>query len=97
VENSVCHVLLASWSQATSSKYTPENPTRGQCGVTTLVVNDFLGGEILKTPVEAGWHFYNRIAGKRMDWTAAQFPESIYYADRLSSREEAFADTNEEQ
>ncbi|PZN12624.1 MAG: hypothetical protein DIU69_02970 [Bacillota bacterium] len=39
------------WSKDTSSKYTPENPARGQCGVTALVANDLLGGEILKTPV----------------------------------------------
>ncbi|PTM57651.1 YunG family protein [Desmospora activa] len=90
-------VLAHSWSIQTSTKYTTDNPARGQCGVTALVVHDILGGEILKTPLPEGWHFYNKIEGRRMDFSASQFTEMIDYQDIPSDRTEAFADTNKEQ
>ncbi|MEN1937474.1 hypothetical protein AAIE21_18265 [Paenibacillus sp. 102] len=90
-------ILLKSWSLDTSSKWTIENPAKGQCGVTALVIHDFLGGEIKKTQVGEDWHFYNVINGKRYDFTATQFFEEIAYMDIPSNREEAFADTNERQ
>lgn len=89
--------LLKSWSLESSSKWSKNNPAKGQCGVTALVVNDLLDGEIMKTKLPDGWHFYNFINKKRYDLTASQFKENITYEDFLSNREEAFADTNEEQ
>ncbi|MEH7462432.1 hypothetical protein V7166_10235 [Bacillus thuringiensis] len=90
-------VLFQSWSKETSSKWTLDNPAQGQCGVTALVVHDFFGGEIMKTKAPEGWHFYNRINGKRYDFTTSPFLEEITYMDVPSNREEAFADTNEMQ
>lgn len=90
-------VLLRVWSRTSSSKWTPENPANGQCGVTALVVQDVLGGEIHKTKTPDGWHFYNRINDQRHDFTASQFDSPIEYADIVSSREEAFSDTNADQ
>ncbi|REB76097.1 YunG family protein [Bacillus sp. 522_BSPC] len=89
--------LLKSWSLESSSKWSLNNPAKGQCGVTALVVNDLLGGEIKKTKLPEGWHFYNFINKKRCDLTATQFKEDILYEDILSNREEAFTDTNEKQ
>ncbi|PKR85414.1 YunG family protein [Heyndrickxia camelliae] len=89
--------LLNSWSINSSSKWSIVNPARGQCGVTALVVNDILGGEIKKTMLSEGWHFYNEISGKRCDFTASQFNEDIEYMDIPSNREEAFLDTNQKQ
>ncbi|MBP0725189.1 hypothetical protein J5Y03_08280 [Bacillus sp. RG28] len=34
------NVFLKVWSIESSSKWTIHNPANGQCGVTTLVVND---------------------------------------------------------
>lgn len=62
-------VLRNCWSKATSPLYDPDDPARGQCCVTALVLNDFFGGEILKTPMDQQWHFYNRIQGKIYDFT----------------------------
>ncbi|WP_243521608.1 hypothetical protein [Bacillus pseudomycoides] len=90
-------ILMQSWSIETSSKWTLENPAKGQCGVTALVIHDLFGGEIKKTQVGEGWHFYNVINGKRYDFTATQFFEEIAYMDIPSNKEEAFADTNERQ
>ena len=86
-----------SWSHQSSSKWSKDNPARGQCGVTTLVVNDFLEGEIFKTWLDEGWHFYNVINGERMDFTKEQFSYLIDYQDIDSNRAEAFQDTNDDQ
>jgi hypothetical protein len=86
--------LFKSWSIDSSSKWVPDNPARGQCSVTALVVNDLLGGEILKTRLPEGWHFYNRIDGKRVDFTESQFDGPIEYMDILSDRDEALTDTS---
>lgn len=89
--------LEASWSHKTSSSWSSETPSCGQCGVTALVIQDAFGGEILKTRVEAGWHFYNRISELRLDFTASQFSQPIQYDDVPSSRAEAFRDTDDSQ
>ncbi len=89
--------LDEAWSSGTSTKWTPENPPNGQCSVTSLVVQDLFGGEILKMQVPGGTHFYNRIGGKRVDLTISQFGQSIAFDDTLSSRAEALADTSLEQ
>ena len=86
-------VLRRSWSLETSPQWLPENPARGQCSVTALVVWDRFGGEILKTSVGNDWHFYNRVAGTVYDLTAEQFAVPPAYLDILSSRDEALAGT----
>ncbi|EDZ51692.1 TPA: hypothetical protein QCR58_005134 [Bacillus cereus] len=96
-EKRIYEALIKSWSIETSSKWTIENPAKGQCGVTALVVQDICGGEIKKTKIGEVWHFYNFIDGQRFDFTEAQFNENPNYLDVESNREEAFADTNEKQ
>lgn len=95
--NQISSLLLKSWSVETSSQWLPENPARGQCNVTSLVVQDLFGGEILKTEVSGGWHFYNCIDGQRYDFTASQFSPPILYADIVTTRDEALAGTGEKQ
>ena len=86
--------LERAWSIETSSKWLPDNPARGQCSVTALVVQDMFGGKILKTDVGGAWHFYNLIDGERQDFSASQFREGIFYADLPSGRTEAISDTS---
>ena len=62
-----------------------------------MVAFDHLGGEILKTRYGDLWHFYNRIDGKRIDFTESQFEEPVRYDDVPSTPDEAFGDTNQEQ
>ncbi|MGN5648617.1 YunG family protein [Bacillus sp. Brlt_9] len=93
----IYEALMKSWSIETSSKWTSENPAKGQCGVTALVVQEICGGKIKKTKVGEEWHFYNCIDGKRSDFTDTQFKGRLNYLDVKSNREEAFADTNEKQ
>src|SRR6185436_2099938 len=65
-------VDLADWS--------PENPARGQCGVTALVVQEHLGGDLLLADVanadgsRQGVHYFNRLPdGTEVDLTREQF------------------------
>lgn len=90
----VAKALLASWSIKTSGNWCPDNPARGQCNVTALLLNELFGGEILKTPLPEGDHFYNRIDGERVDLTASQFGSPVTYLDITSSRDEALAGTS---
>ena len=93
----IANALSKSWSIESSTKWSKDNPSAGQCGVTALVVNDLLGGEIKKTKLPDGWHFYNFIKNKRYDFTVSQFKKEILYMDVPSNRAEAYADTNENQ
>lgn len=86
--------LRKAWSAETGANWRPDNPAAGQCSVTALAVQDERGGEILKTDVGGAWHFYNRIDGRRVDFTMSQFDSPIFYDDLLSNRQEAFADTS---
>jgi hypothetical protein len=85
--------LASGWSIETSSRWSPESPARGQCGVTSLVAHDLFGGLILKTFLPEGPHFYNLIDGRRFDFTSVQFDHPIDYQDLPSDREEAMSDT----
>lgn len=86
--------LPQAWSLASSSKWTPDNPAAGQCGVTALLVHERFGGDILKTRIGDAWHFYNRIAWRRLDLTASQFRGEIAYDDAPSNVAEAMAETS---
>jgi hypothetical protein len=85
----VARALRKSWSLATARQWTPENPAAGQCNVTALLVHELFGGELLKTRLPEGDHFYNRIAGRRYDFTDSQFDRPISYSDVAASRSEA--------
>ena len=57
--------------------------------MTALLVHELFGGELLKTPLPEGDHFYNRIGGVRFDFTESQFARPIIYADQLATRYDA--------
>lgn len=48
-----------------------------QASLISLLIHDIFGGEILKTHVKKGWHFYNRIEGKRLDFTGHNMNNSF--------------------
>ncbi|WP_338929159.1 hypothetical protein WDZ11_22430 (plasmid) [Roseomonas mucosa] len=81
------------WSMDSASTYSQANPACGQCSVTALVAQDYLGGAIAKTRVGDAWHFYNLIDGERFDFTASQFDRPIIYDDTSSGRDDALTDT----
>jgi len=85
----VQYVLRKAWSLSTASQWTADNPAAGQCNVTSLLIHELFGGDLLKTPLPAGDHFYNRIVGKRYDFTASQFDQPIAYTDVPTDRADA--------
>ena len=88
--------LRHAWSAETASpptSWSADNPARNHCSVTSLIVQDHFGGEILSTRTVGGTHFYNLIDGTRWDLTISQFAEPIPYDDTPSSREIAMNDT----
>jgi len=85
----VARCLRKSWSLATARQWTETNPAAGQCNVTALLVHELFGGELLKTRLPEGDHFYNWIDGQRYDFTESQFSQPICYADILTTRSDA--------
>ena len=85
----VQRALRKAWSLSTSSLWTADNPAAGQCSVTSLLIRELFGGDLLKTPLPAGDHFYNRIEGRRYHFTANQFDQPIAYKDLPASRADA--------
>ena len=77
--------LQSVWSKETSflpEKWSKDNPARGQCAVTALVVQDLLGGEIIKVDVmeDNDAHFFNQLPnGDIVDYTRSQFGESATF------------------
>lgn len=74
--------IRASWSLDTADKddgWTPDNPSRGQCDVTCLVVHDIFGGDVLAADVyrdgeRVEAHMWNRLpGGLELDLTRDQF------------------------
>jgi hypothetical protein len=82
----VARALRKSWSLSSARQWTAENPAAGQCNVTALLVYEFFGGELLKTSLPEGDHFYNRIGGCEYDFTESQFNHPIAYADLPATR-----------
>jgi hypothetical protein len=74
--------IRASWGPDTADEdddWTPENPSRGQCDVTCLVVHDIFGGDVLAAGVfrdgeRVESHMWNRLpGGMEVDLTREQF------------------------
>jgi len=93
--------ISASWSIQTCDPtdvpvWTADEPSRGQCAVTALVVHDLLGGQLLEAEVHhadgspQGFHYWNRLAGVDVDLTRRQFSggevvQAPHLIDRLPS------------
>lgn len=76
-------LLHISWTIETSSdsaNWSQENPSWGQCAVTALIINDYMGGEIVwaEATLPDGKkisHYFNLIENQEIDLTRKQFPE----------------------
>ena len=72
--------LRAGWCRTTSSdpgSWSPANPSFGQCAVTALVIQDHVGGELLRAAVDGVPHYWNRLPdGREIDLTRSQFGRS---------------------
>jgi hypothetical protein len=76
--------VRSSWDAETCtpdyrSRWSPENPARDQCGVTAMVLNDLLGGDLIRGAVHVDgvrvdYHWWNCLGqGVEIDLTREQF------------------------
>lgn len=84
-------LFLKGWSKETcypksKDKWTPENPTFGQCAVTALVINDLFGGEIVSNPKYH--HYFNILEdGTEIDLTREQWKDVVIEGHEPSTRD----------
>lgn len=57
------------------------NKCFGMCAITSLIINDYFGGEIGKIYVDGISHYFNLIEGKIVDLTISQFHHEVDYKD----------------
>jgi hypothetical protein len=76
--------IRACWSIETCDpidvpNWSVANPASGQCGVTALMVQDLVGGQLLEAEVlnpdgtRQGFHYWNRLPAFDVDLTREQF------------------------
>ena len=56
-----------------------ENKCFGMCAITSLIINDYFGGDICKIYVDGISHYFNLIEDKIIDLTSSQFNHEIDY------------------
>lgn len=84
-------ILEKSWSAETcfpngQKLWTEENPSFGQCAITALVLNDLLGGKIMRCMCGKTSHYYNFINDEIVDFTKDQFIGEIPDYDKGEER-----------
>ena len=87
------------WSRDTCAprlrdKWSPDDPTVGQCSITAFLAQDIFGGKVYGIPLPDGnFHCYNVVGERTFDLTSEQFlPQKLTYADDPEqSRETHFA------
>lgn len=69
--------IRQAWAADTSydpDRWSPANPAWGQCAVTALIVQDALGGELVRGVAAETTHFWNELPdGSVVDLTLEQF------------------------
>ncbi len=101
--------LQASWSADTAysaEEWSQGNKARGQCVISSLVVQDYFGGELLPYSIDEGTlhetHYVNRLDdGTIIDTTASQYRhpvnmrvKSVQLSGSTSIREKRLADAS---
>src|SRR5665811_2071764 len=79
-------MLRRAWSRSTSAdpeRWSEGNPAWGQCAVTSLVLQDLLGGKLCRTMVDGHSHYFNILDnGEEVDLTWEQFRVGATKSDR---------------
>ncbi|MCA9478659.1 MAG: hypothetical protein KC535_05925 [Nanoarchaeota archaeon] len=95
-------LIAKSWSKETSSDpndWTEDNPARGQCAVTALIVQDMYGGNILNMLVDfrgqTESHYMNLVDGKIVDLTGIQYEGITLDYSKAAPKRKDFASTRE--
>ncbi len=83
IEN-IQNVLLKCYSKdlcypKVQNNWSEFNKCFGMCAITSLIINDYLGGDICKIYVDEISHYFNLIDEKIIDLTSSQFNHKIDY------------------
>ena len=63
------------------NNWNDNNKCFGMCAITSLIINDYFGGDICKIYVDGISHYFNLIEDKIIDLTSSQFNNEINYKD----------------
>lgn len=93
--NKLIYILNHCWDNDTCypevlNEWSVDNRSLGQCAITSLLVNDYLGGSIYKIIVNNIGHYFNLVDNEIVDLTASQFDRiNIDYSNlKFKSRED---------
>ena len=82
------YLLEECWSRETSSdpdNWSFSNKAYGQCAITALIVQDAIGGNLLRVetlpPDKKVSHYYNEVDGKVIDFTRKQFANDTKFSE----------------
>lgn len=78
-------------------QWSEDNPTWGQCSITSFLVQDLYGGKVYGIPLpEGGYHCYNAVGDWVFDLTSEQFgdQELDYDEENEQLRDAHFADAD---
>ena len=95
-------ILQSSWSVDTArtpSEWNESNPARGQCVISSLIVQDYFGGELIRYKVTGEGidetHFCNLLDGDILvDTTVSQY-QTVVSQTRKPEKLDGFASTQE--
>lgn len=90
-KNIIQNALSCTWEIDDNPIWSSENHLNGQSSLTSHLIYDIFGGEILKKRKDKGWHFFNLIDGRCVDFTTPEMdktPEDIFIEILASSPEE---------
>lgn len=81
----IIDALQLAWGADTAydpNDWSEENKARGQCVVSSLVIQDYVGGELLRYSIDEGnlheTHYVNRLDhGAILDTTASQYQQPV--------------------
>jgi len=85
--------IRAAWGADTSADpaWSPARRSRGQCAVTALVVQDHLGGRLLRAEIGTASHYWNLVGSQEIDLTRDQFAEFTPVGVAGRSREQVLS------
>lgn len=101
VDQEVIDAIEKSWCEETGGIFFPDNPSKYQCAVTALLIQDLYGGRLVRGTTPTGSHYWNELPdGTIVDLTRQQFGDKVHelVVDGYRDREyvqHAGADTNE--
>ena len=94
-------LLIQTWTLETcapglKNEWNKQNPSLGQCAITSLIINDFFGGKIMRCMTSSGSHYYNLINGELFDLTVEQFLGDIPQYEEGEERTRQYLLSNED-